>query len=396
MFDESMTWIAVGASALAALLLLVVNVLLARRGPALAPAEESPRDSEPLFADLADALSRAQEEAARAHEEARQARAESERAQAELRCLQPLSDLGATIDLEGVLQRALEAAAQLANAAAAVILLSQDDGEPLVATFGLSPEESTRELVGLPPEGAQARAVTLAYRYTEDEIEYDEFRLHGGLALPVLDPDGKRIGTLGLFWRRTEREITDEELGRLEALARALVPALVNAFRFEEVRRQLELDPETGVGSRRALDEALARECARARRYDRRLTLILFRAQIPMTSELLATVGERLLGAVRSSDIACHVQNGTFAVVLPEAALADGERLYKRLEFAVGGSLGDGDGRARLACGIAELRPADDPVSLFQRVEGALGRALDEPGAGARAGAAVEPPLRYT
>ena len=68
-----------------------------------------------------------------------------------------------------------------------MLLLPQADSEPLLATFGLSAEESSRQLLGLPPGGNDARAVSLSYRYTEEERERDEFRLSGGLALPVED-----------------------------------------------------------------------------------------------------------------------------------------------------------------------------------------------------------------
>ncbi|MGH3035162.1 MAG: GAF domain-containing protein [Gaiellaceae bacterium] len=356
-----MTWIAVGAFALAALVVIVLGALLLRRRRN-APTER--QRAGPVLADLTRAFERAKEE--------------TREAQAELRWLRRCSEIGATVDLEGVLQGGLEAATRLANAAAAMIVLTRSDAEPLVATFGLSAEESSRELVGLPPESGHARAVTLGYRYTEDEIDFDAFRLRSGLAVPLLE-EGEPIGTLAIFWRRVEREASEEELQRLEALARALVAALRNAFQFDDVRRGLEIDPLTGLGTERALRRALDRETARARRYERRLSLLLFRAGAP-TTELLTPVGERLPPLLRSSDIACHARNGAFAVVLPESALADAERLFRRLQIAVGSQLQDGDGSARLVAGIAELRPEDDAVVLLRRAESALARTTEEPG----------------
>jgi diguanylate cyclase (GGDEF)-like protein len=371
---ESTTWIAVGASALAALALVAVVVLasrLTRTRRELGREAELPRD-DVVVGDLARALERAQDEVARAQEESRNAREESEGVRTELRWLRNLGEIGSTIDLEGVLKRALEAATRLGNAGAAMVVLVREE-EPLVATLGLSTEESSRELLGLPPEGGQARAVTLTYRYTEDEAEYDEFRLRGGLAVPIAGEDGARAGTLAIFWRRVEREITDEELARLEALTAALSLALENAFRFEEARRLADLDPLTGLYSRRYLHESLTRECARARRYERRLALVLARLDAGLSAELLAAAGERLRAAVRGADIACYLDDGRFAVVLPEAALADAERLYRRLQFAVGAKLGT-NGRVRLPAGIVELRPEDDAVSLLARAEAALER----------------------
>ena len=386
---ESTTWIAVGASALAALELVAVVVLAAhlrRTRSAFRKEVEPPRD-DVVVGDLARALERAQEETARAQEESRSARDEAERVRTELPWLRNLGEIGGTIDLEGVLKRALEAATRLGNAAAAMVVLVRKEEEPLVATLGLSAEESSRELLGLPPEGGQARAVTLTYRYTEDEAEYDEFRLRGGLAVPIAGDDGQRAGTLAIFWRRVERDITDEELARLEALTAALSAALENAFRFEEARRLADLDPLTGLYSRRYLHESLARECARARRYERRLALVLARLDAGLSAELLATAGERLRAAVRGADIACYLDHGRFAVVLPEAALADAERLYRRLQFAVGAKLGT-NGRVRLPAGIVELRPEDEAVSLLARAEAALERE-EEPASGLEI--AIEP-----
>ena len=388
-WEESTTWFAVGASA-AAFLLLIAVLVLARRVRALGVEQEAGRNAPvggAVVADLTDALERAKEDAARAELESRQAREEGERAKTELRWLRHLGDIGA-VDLEGIVQRALEAATRLAQAAGGMIVLSQGEEEPLVATFGLSPDESSRELLGMPPEGGQARAVTLAYRYSEDEIEHDEFRLRGGLAVPVLDERGDRIGTLAIFWRRVEREITDEALLRLEALTAALAPALENAFRFEELRRLADLDPVTGLRNRRYLHEALARECARARRYERRLSLVLVRVDVPPTAENLTAAGDRILGALRGADLVCHLDEGRFALVLPEAALADAERLYRRLQFAVGSGLG-GNGRIGLPAGIVELRPEDDPVSLLERAQAALERD-EKPDAFGRS-TAVEP-----
>jgi GGDEF domain-containing protein len=367
-FDESVTWVAVGACAAALLACVLVAVLLRRRWAARREWSEA----EPALADLNRAVERAREEAAHASEESRHAREEAARTRAELRWLRHLSDIGATVELEGVLQRGLEAATQLANAAAAVIALTRAKGEPLVATFGLSAEESARELLGVPPDGGQARAVTLGYRYTEDEIEFDEFRLRGGLAIPMVE-EGERMGTLAVFWRRVERGVSDEELERLEALARALVAALRNAFRFEDLRCRLESDPVTGLGTERALPAALDRETARAHRYERRLSLLLLGVS-PRTTEFFARMGERLLPALRSSDVACHAGNGAFAVVLPESALADAERVFRRLESVLGSEFEDDEDPARLLAGIAELRPDDDAVSLLQRAESALAR----------------------
>jgi len=370
---EITTWIAVGASALATVLLLASLVLAAR----LERARQQPVEP-----------TREEPEAERAWEEVRRERAQSTRARSELRWLRHLGDVGAQDTLETTLRRVLESASGLAGAAASMLALPREEGDPLIATFGLNSEESSRELLGLPPGGEEARAVTLSYRYGEEEAERDEFRLSGGLALPVPDSSGARIGTLGIFWRRVEREVTEEELEQLEGLAAALGPALTNAFRFEELRRKLDVDPATGLRGRRSLQAALDVECARARRYTHPLSLLLLGVEAP--AERLGTAAERLEGAARTTDLVYHLAEGRFAVLLPESSRRDADRLSRRLRFALGAKeAGLIDGPVPTAA--VELRFEDDAVSVLARAEAALTQARVESGTGSSWSAAVEP-----
>ena len=374
---EITTWIAVGASALAAILLLTSLVLAARLRRAKQQPVEPPGDEV-----------EAEAGAERAWEEVRRERAQSTRARSELRWLRHLGDIGAQDTLETTLRRVLESASGLAGAAASMLALPQEEGDPLIATFGLNSEESSRELLGLPPGGEEARAVTLSYRYCEEEAERDEFRLSGGLALPVPDSSGARIGTLGIFWRRVEREVTEEELEQLEGLAAALGPALTNAFRVEELRRELDVDPATGLRGCRSLRAALDVECARARRYSHPLSLLLLGVEAP--AERLGTAAERLEGAVRTTDLVYHLAEGRFAVLLPESSRRDADQLSRRLRFALGAKeAGVLEGPVPTAA--VELRFEDDAVSVLARAEAALAQSRVESGPGRSWTAAVEP-----
>jgi GGDEF domain-containing protein len=340
---ETTTWIAVGASALAALLLVACVVLAARlrRG--------------------GDVATRSRARAEQAWEEVRRERAASTRARSELYWLRHLAEVGAADSIEVSLRRVLESASGLGESAAAMLVLPQEDGEPVVATFGLTEEESSRELLGLPPGGREARAVGLSYRYTEEEAAHDEFRLSGGLALPVLDDDGARLGTLAVFWRRVEREVTEEELERLEGLAAALGPSLRNVFRFEELRRAVDRDVVTGLPGRRSLHEALDVECARARRYTHPLSLLMLHAA---GAERVREGAEHLPADVRRPDLVHHLGEGRFAIVLPESSLNDAERLARRLRPTLG--------EVPAPAAFVELRFEDDAISLLERAESAL------------------------
>ena len=354
---ESTTWLAIGASALVALALALALVLVVRRRHAGVAAAEA-------------------EEAGHAWVEVRQVRAEAARAHSELRWLRRLT-AGASGSLEAVLRHAVELAAELGGAAAAVLVLPQAGGEPLVATFGLTAAEASRELTGLPPGGGEARAVALTYRYTEEELARDEFRLAGGLALRVDDGEGAGVGTLAVFWRRVAHEATDDELAGLEGLAAALGPALESAFSFEELRREADLDRETELHGRRSLERLLERECARARRYEHPLSVLLLGLGAASANGLLRWAAGRLRASVRAADVVFHLGDGRFAAVLPEASRADAERLARRVEPTLTTTLAAGT-RARTWVASAELRDSDDAISLLARAEAALAGAEAE------------------
>jgi diguanylate cyclase (GGDEF)-like protein len=205
------------------------------------------------------------------------------------------------------------------------------------------------------------------------------------VAVPVREGVGTPVGTLAVFWRTEDRGPEEGEVARLEQLAATSAPAIRNAQRFREARELADVDALTGLHNRRFFHDTLGRECARAQRYDRSLALVVldvddFKETNDRLGHLagdavLAAVAERLHGAVRRADLACRVGGDEFAVILPEAGERDAQQLYRRIQFAVGsGSAGPAE-RVRISAGIAELRPEDDPVSLFQRADDALYRA---------------------
>jgi diguanylate cyclase (GGDEF)-like protein len=355
LLDQGATWTGVGALALSALLLALGIVLFARwrRGAEreVAQIRATGERTEKLLTELSRALGDAREERGR---------------------LDALGALGTTLDLDAALERALRVVSQLADADAAMIVLRQEEGEPITATYGLTVEESARDLLGVPPEAGKARAVKLGYLYTAEEAANDEFRLSGGLAVPLAGEHGERIGTLAVFWRRADRALADDELKRFEELAATFGPALENARLYSEARRLADTDPLTNLRNRRYFSERLRRECARARRYDRGLGLLLFEAEGGLDD--LFSAGERIQGAVRSTDIASHLGDGRFAVIMPEAGKADAEHLHRRLRFALGGRVDNGDG-VRLHAGLVELRNEDDAAMFLRRAEDTLERA---------------------
>src|SRR2546421_850817 len=313
-----------------------------------------------------------------------------ERAEEEGRRSRVFGELAGSIDLDEVLSRSLEAAGAQEGADAALVMLPDPQGgKPLVATLGLSVEEAEQHAIAGPPDGRLARSITMSYTYPQLERQEESGNgeiIHAGLAVP-LPGEAQTLGYLTVFTRTQGHQYSDDDIRQLETLALRAGPAIENAWRFREARQLADLDALTGLHNRRYFHEALARECARAHRYERKLALIVFdlddfkdvndRIGHLAGDAVLAEAAERVRDVVRTADSACRVGGDEFAVILPESSIGDADQLYRRIQNAISSRpLGQG-GKLFLSAGVAELRAEDDPVAFFQRADDALYRAKE-------------------
>ena len=370
-----MTLLLVAASAVLGTLVVVLAIALIRRartgsaiiggqtnGTALAELNER---IEQLSSDLESAIQRTEEERRRSRF---------------------LGELAGSIDLDEVLARTLEAAGGISGADAALVTTTGFDGQPLVATLGLSAEEAERQAIAGPPDGRAARSIGISYRYGSEELSQNGSLIHSGVAVPLLRED-EQLGFLTIFTRSGARSFSEDDVGELEQLALRAGPAIENARRFREARQLADLDALTGLHNRRYFHETLAREVSRAQRYDRSLALIVFdlddfkaindRIGHLAGDAVLADAAERVRDSVRSADFACRVGGDEFAVILPESTLLDADQLYRRIQQSVSSRPIGQEGRLFLSAGVTDMRPEDDAVSFFQRADDALYRAKE-------------------
>jgi diguanylate cyclase (GGDEF)-like protein len=305
-----------------------------------------------------------------------------ERSQVEGQRTRMLGELAGSIDLDEVLARVLEAAGSIEGVDGGLITLPAQPGtEPIVATLGLSSEEAERQAVLGPPDGREARAISMSYEYDAEQESADGEAIRSGVAVPLPGETGQ-IGLLTIFTRSSEQTFGEEQVSELEQLALRAGPAIENARRFREARQLADLDALTGLHNRRYFHETLAREVARAHRYDRNLALIIFdlddfkaindRIGHLSGDGVLAEASERIREVVRSADIACRVGGDEFAVILPESKLRDADQLYARLRTALSSKPVGQAGPLTMSAGVAELQADDDAIAFFQRADHAL------------------------
>jgi diguanylate cyclase (GGDEF)-like protein len=306
-----------------------------------------------------------------------------DRAESEGRRGRFLGELNASIDLDEVLDRISKSTSSVAGVDAVVVALEDPAGGRIVAASGMTLEQAQDQVFSSPPD-TEAHSMSVSYRYGDDA----DGQIRSALVLPLRGESG-RLGYLAAYSRNRERnrDFAAEVEGELEDLASRAGPAIDNALRFREARRMADLDALTGLHNRRYFHEILAREVARAHRYDRRLSLVLvdlddFKAINERIGHLagdsvLAEAAERMLSVVRGSDVPCRVGGDEFAVVLPESGLSQADQLYRRIQAAVSSKPIGHVARLDLSAGVAELTPADDANAFFERADEALYRAKE-------------------
>ena len=296
-----------------------------------------------------------------------------------------VGELAASLDLDEVTQRTLEAASTIQGVEAALLDAEAQEGSRVNAAVGMPVEEAAKSAVQL-PDNDNLRAVEIVYRYRIDDVESSSAsRVRSGVVLPMRS-DGTTVGSLSAF-SRSAGNLGEAQIDELERLAFRAGPALQNARKYAEARALADLDALTGLHNRRFFHETLAREVARAQRYQRRLSLIVFdlddfkaindRVGHLAGDAVLAEAAERLLSVVRTADIACRVGGDEFGVVLPESSIEEAELLAGRIARAINSRPITPAGTVNLSAGVAELRPADRPTDLFERADEALYRAKE-------------------
>jgi diguanylate cyclase (GGDEF)-like protein len=296
-----------------------------------------------------------------------------------------VGELAASLDLDEVTQRTLEAASTIQGVEAALLDAGAPESSRVNAAVGMPVEEAAKSAVQL-PDNDNLRAVEIVYRYRIDDVENSSAsRVRSGVVLPMRS-DGEAVGSLSAF-SRSAGNLGDAQIDELERLAIRAGPALQNARKYAEARALADLDALTGLHNRRFFHETLAREVARAQRYQRRLSLIVldlddFKAINDRVGHLagdavLAEAAERMLSVVRTADFACRVGGDEFGVVLPESSIGEAELLAGRIARAINSRPITSAGTVNLSAGVAELRPADRPTDLFERADEALYRAKE-------------------
>jgi diguanylate cyclase (GGDEF)-like protein/PAS domain S-box-containing protein len=136
------------------------------------------------------------------------------------------------------------------------------------------------------------------------------------------------IGAAGEVLVAPARDLDEDELDLVSAMAGVLATALARMHSDERMRHEAVHDALTGLANRTLLHESLRQAILRAQTNDHKIAVFLIDIdwfkQINDSlghangDVLLATVGQRLLSCVRESDTVARMGGDEFVIVMPE------------------------------------------------------------------------------
>jgi diguanylate cyclase (GGDEF)-like protein len=293
------------------------------------------------------------------------------------------------LDPEAIMQLIAQRAQELTQASAGVIELAEGEEMVYAVTSGeATPYLGTRlqrrtSLSGLcVREGEVLRSDDTTVDERVDAEACRRVNAGSMICVPLTHQD-ETVGVLKVY--APEAHHFDEgDVETLELLSELIAAHLSHANLYEAESQQSRSDALTGLPNRRAFEERLPVELARASRRGQSLALCLLdldgfkgvndRLGHPAGDEVLRAVA-RILDDSRAADDCFRIGGDEFAILMPETSRGEAivaiERVAKRIRWAelgdggIGASFGiatttDRDSAAILAAADRELLTAKD------------------------------------
>jgi diguanylate cyclase (GGDEF)-like protein/PAS domain S-box-containing protein len=276
-----------------------------------------------------------------------------------------------------------KAAAQLADASIGVLLEPDAKGTALTATaiYGTADRQLSVPFAG-PPSGAgtvfsSGRPLfvsELASHPAVNQRIVRELGVASALWHPILR-NAMPIGVLVVAWSERVERVTARVTSLIALLAAEAAVAIERADLLGRLEAVARTDELTGLANRRAWDENLARELARARREESPLCVAMLdldhfkafndRNGHPAGDRLLKEVTSVWRALLRPSDVLARYGGEEFTLLLPQCELDAAVEVVERLRLV--GS----DGQT-CSAGVVQWDGEESAEALLGRVDRAL------------------------
>jgi diguanylate cyclase len=292
-------------------------------------------------------------------------------------------DLAGVTDAHAARPAICTAVRELAQAKVSILYEPDPKGQELVSTAvaGAQIDQIHLPFTG-PPSGAATAfssgepffVADLTSHHGVSQSVREQLNVVSGLWQPVIR-NGVPIGVLTLAWAERVADPGERVRSLMGLLAAEAAVAIERADLLARLEAVARTDDLTGLANRRAWDEHLPRELARARRDERSLCVAMLDLDHfkEYNDERGHQAGDRLLKQVsgawremlRPSDMLARYGGEEFGLVLPNCPLEKGIEVVERLrEYTVFGQT--------CSAGIAAWDGEESPDQLVSRADLAL------------------------
>ena len=270
--------------------------------------------------------------------------------------------IAAGLNSDEVMSLVGERAGTLTGATGSVVVLAETEELVTRAASG-----TARATVG---NRVAKAGVSAGRAMTESRAIRGEDTATDSLAVPLLYGEAA-VGYLEVT-STTPNKFGDDDADTLRLLAQIIAIALHRAYTYPKPRRDVNHDPLTGLGNRRAYEERIDAELARNRRYGHSFSLALLelggletavdRLGQAAGDEAVTEIATILKKHTRAIDACFRIAADEVAIVLPGTSL-DGARILVE----------------RCRAHIAEARPCDGAITAsFGVIEAVAGENAEQ------------------
>ena len=298
-------------------------------------------------------------------------------------------DLAGVTDARAARSAFCEAAWDVASSKFAILFEPDARGRELVSTVIVGAHS---EQIRLPFTGERSGAV-IAFSsaqpfFVADAVGHpavsqryvEQLGVKSALWQPVLR-DGVSVGVLAVAWEERVEELSERLSALMGLLASEAAVAIDRADMLTRLEAVARTDDLTGLANRRAWDEQVPRELARAKRDERPVCVAMVDLDRfkEYNDEHGHQSGDRLLkqvaaiwrDALRPTDLLARYGGEEFVVLLPNCEVDRAVEVIERLR----GVIPEGE---TCSAGVASWDGAEGPESLVSRADDALYRAKRE------------------
>jgi len=246
-----------------------------------------------------------------------------------------------TTDMDRVLSLTTSLASMIFDSEVSILRLMEEGTLTIKATNRLKEDAGKDILLDIDKNLSEFASQTGIPIIVNDIAEYvdrfipPDFPYRTGMVIPFFSDD-ELLGVLSLYNKQSTEpfgatSFTEDDKELIDRFIPYVVKGIKNARQYVETKSLITIDPETGLRNERYLQIRFPEEIKRAKRYDRKVSLLFFEVK-PFDREMLKEVTELVRDTFRYIDVIVRLKDAKFAILLPDTGEGVKEAL-KRLSI---------------------------------------------------------------